>query len=374
MITSPSARLRLLERQQVETRENWLRTVEFRYPEWIPCTLRCFFGVWQVYREDLEKLLLDHPRVVPGFRPGTIRYDAIPVGFRRGERMVDKWGCVRVTLQDGVAGQVVEHPLADWRGLAAYRPPDPLSGGLDPITQGFNAYLLGRDEPLTWAEVERRVREQKQRGELVQGDGEKLLDRLYFLRGFENLMLDFATEPPELSQLIGILEDYELKLVQKWLELGVDAISFHTDFATQQGLMISPAKFRKYLKPLFTHLFQPCRQAGVHVYLSSDGRVLDVVDDMVEAGVSVHDPQLRANTIAGIAKAYQGKLCASVDLDEQGFPFLTPGEIRDEIHEVVDTLAMPEGGLMLVANVYDPATPLRNIAALAEAMEDFCFQ
>jgi hypothetical protein len=176
-----------------------------------------------------------------------------------------------------------------------------------------------------------------------------------------------------LAQLIGILEEYEMKLVGKWLTLGVDVISFHTDFATQHGLMMSPASFRKYLKPLFTHLFQPCRQAGVHVFLSSDGRTLDVVDDLVECGVSVHDPQIRPNTVAGIAKAYRGRLCASVDLDQQGFPFMTPQEIRDQIHEVVDVLAMPEGGLMMTATFYDPNTPLRNIEATAEALEDFCF-
>lgn len=54
------------------------------------------------------------------------------------------------------------------------------------------------------------------------GNGERLFDRLYFLRGFENLMIDFATDAPELSKLIDMLSDYEMKLVNKWLEIGVD--------------------------------------------------------------------------------------------------------------------------------------------------------
>ena len=69
----------------------------------------------------------------------------------------------------------------------------------------------------------------------------------------------------------------------------------------------------------------------MHVILSSDGRLLDIVDDLIECGVSVHDPQLRPNTVEGIARAYQGKLCASVDLDQQGFPFMTPIEIDEQI-------------------------------------------
>ncbi|MCC7352794.1 MAG: hypothetical protein IT330_03475 [Anaerolineae bacterium] len=358
----------------MNARENWLRAVEFRFPEWIPCRVQCYPAIWKRYRDDLAKVFSDHPRTMPGYRPGAIRdYDQMPTGFRRGEYLTDKWGCLRVTLQDGIAGEATKHPLADWSALATFQPPDPLSGTLDPITQGIGAYMQGRSGPLGWDEVEAGIRAQKERGELVAGDGEKLLDRLYFLRGFENLMLDLATEPPELPRLIAMLEEYEQKLIGKWRSLGVDYISFHTDFATQQGLMMRPATFRKWLKPLFSHLFLPCREAGVHVYLSSDGRCLDVVDDMAESGVSVHDPQLRPNTVEGIAKAYKGKLCAEVDLDQQGFAFMTPQEIREQVKMVVDVVGRPEGGLMLRGVISDTGVPLRNIETLAEAMEDYCF-
>ena len=358
----------------MEARENWLRTVEYRFPEWIPCVIQCYPGVWKRYREDLEKLYLDHPRTMPGYRKGAIRdFDRMPAGYREGEKLTDKWGCLRVTLGDGFAGQPITHPLADWSALATYQPPDPLTGTLDAIQRGIDAYMQGKDGPPTWDEVEATIREQKRQGALVMGDGEKLFDRLYFLRGFENLMIDFATEPPELPKLFAMVEEYELKLVHKYLSLGVDVISFHTDFATQEALMISPRSFRKWLKPLFAHLFKPCRDAGVHVFLSSDGRTLDIVDDLVECGVSVHDPQLRPNTLEGMVKAYKGKLCAWVDLDQQGFTFMTPQEIREQVRSVVDAMGAPEGGLMLRAAFADPNTPLRNIAAMAEAMEEYCF-
>ena len=186
-------------------------------------------------------------------------------------------------------------------------------------------------------------------------------------------MLDFATDAPELPRLIEMLQAYELKLIEQWLQIGVDAIGFHTDIGTQRGLMIHPKRFRQYIKPLFMTLFQTCRQAGVHVSLSSDGCLLEIVDDLIECGVSVHDPQLRANTLPGIARAYRGKLCAKVDLDRQSFPFLTPQQLREQIKEVVDSMALPEGGLMVLAAVYGKDVPLRNIAAICEAMEEYCF-
>jgi hypothetical protein len=358
----------------MNARENWLRAVEFRSPQWIPCAVQCYPCVWQRYRDDLARLCLDHPRVMPGYRPGAIRdYDQMPAGYRSGDRITDKWGCVHVTLQDGFAGQPMTHPLADWSALATYAPPDPMAGTLDEVLEGFGAYMQGKAGPPTLAEAEANIIEQKRQGALTLGNAEKLFDRLYALRGFENLMLDFATEPPELAQLFGMLEAYEVKLVERYLALGVDCISFHTDFATQEGLMISPRCFRKWLKPHFTRLFQPIRAAGAHVYLSSDGRTVDVADDLVECGVSLTDPQLRPNSVEGIVRAFKGKLCVSVNLDQQAFPFATPQEMREQVGCVVEAMGDSKGGLMMRAGFSDPNTPFANIVAMAEAMEAHCF-
>jgi len=341
-------------------RENWLRAIEFRGPEWIPCSVGFAPVVWNAYREDLEKILLDHPRLFPGYQAGTANfYDEMPVVYREGEYFRDNWGCLWYNIQGGLEGQVVEHPLADWSALDDYRPPD----------------VLTKEErgDRDWVQIRKNVEAARAAGHLTGGNGERLFDRLYFLRGFENLMMDFATDDPHLPRLIQMLTDHELQLIGQWLEIGVDFIGFHTDIGTQNALMISPAQFRRYVKPMFATLFQTCRQAGAHVVLSSDGCLLEIVDDLIECGVSMHDPQLRANTLEGIVRAYKGKLCATVDLDRQGFPFLTPAQIRDQVKQVVDAMAEPEGGLMLSGSVWGTDVPLANIEALCAAMEDYCF-
>ncbi len=344
----------------MDERENWLRAVEFRYPEWIPCSVAISPANWKAYRGDLESIVRDHPRLFPLSREVAADfYDEMPPVYRGGQCYTDNWGCVWQSIQDGLEGQVVGHPLADWHALDTYRMPDPR--------------IYAEREPRDWQEISEDLARARRLGLPVGGSGERLFDRLYFLRGFENLMMDFATEPPELTRLIEMLEEYEHEVVQMWLERGVDYVGFHTDLATQRGLMISPASFRKHVKPMFTRLFQRCRRSGAHVFLSSDGRTVDIVDDLVDSGVSVHDPQLRANGLEDIMKAYRGKLCAKVDLDRQGLPFATPAQVRDEIKQVVDAMAAPEGGLMLGAAVYGVDVSLQNIAAICEAMEDYCF-
>jgi uroporphyrinogen decarboxylase len=341
-------------------RENWLRAVEFRGPEWIPCSVGFAPVTWRVRGRELERVMLAHPKLFPGYQASSACfYDEMPVVYREGEDFLDNWGCLWRNIQGGLEGQVVEHPLADWDALDTYSPPDV-------------ATKTERGDH-DWEQTRRHIEAARAAGHLTGGNGERLFDRMYFLRGFENLMMDFATDDPRLPELVDMLTEYELSLVDRWLDIGVDVVGFHTDIGTQNALMISPAKFRRYIKPMFRTLFQRSRQAGSHVALSSDGCLVEIVDDLIECGVSLHDPQLRANTLEGIVRHYKGKLCATVDLDRQSFPFATPSELRDQIARVVDAMFSPEGGLMLSAGVWGADVPLANIEAICAAMEEFCF-
>jgi len=342
----------------ISDRENWLRAIGFGGPEWIPCSVILLPIAWHAHRERLEELVLRHPSIFPRYERGSVSFDEFPEFERPGTVTFDNWGCGWRVEIGGAEGQVVVHPLADWSALDTWRPPDPLT----------KAERADRD----WAQVKVDLAEQRRTGQVAMGWGERLFDRLYALRGFENLMIDIATDEPRLQELIGILTEHELKLADLWLDADVDAIAFHTDIGTQRALMISPAKFRKHIKPMYAKIFQRVRQAGRHVALSTDGHVLEIVDDLIECGVSMHDPQIRANTLEGIERHYKGRMCINLDLDRQMFMFCTPDDIRSQIREAVRRLSSPRGGLMMFAAICDGATPLENIEAICTAMEDYC--
>ena len=89
--------------------------------------------------------------------------------------------------------------------------------------------------------------------------------------------------------------------------------------------------------------------------------------------MSVHDPQSAGNTIAGIRRAYRGKMCVRLRLDPQVLPFCTPKDIRETVREVVKELSLPDGGLWLDTNLCTADVPLKNLKAICEAYEEFCF-
>jgi len=265
------------------------------------------------------------------------------------------WSCAYNDLGE----QVVEHPLADWKSFATFRPPDILRK---------TRWDEDRED---WDVVKRRVAERKKQGVLATARIPCFFDRLHYLRGFENLLCDFACDPPELRRLIEMVLETNMKLIAKLLELGVDVVDHHGDIGTQRALMMKPETFRKYLKPAYATMFQPFRRAGVHVRYSSDGNLLSIANDLIECGVSMHDPQFSVNTPDGIARVYRGRLCASVDFGQE-IALCDPADLAQYVEESVSQIAMPEGGLVLRVWAI-PDAPLENIEAFCTAAERYCF-
>jgi uroporphyrinogen decarboxylase len=346
-----------MKHRTLSERENYLRALEFRQPEWIPVTFDLGPSSWLKYGRSLETVVLRHPLVFSDYQPGSFAAEPRDPFYRAYDRLRDDWGCVWRNTQPGLLGQVVEHPLAEWKTFETFRAPDPR-------------------EQYDWRAIREVVHRDQQNGRLTRGwisiTQGGFFDRLQFLRGLENLLMDFAEHPPQLDLLLEMVLDYNLRYVKEWLKIGVDQICLHGDLGTQHALLMSPRDFRRYLKPAYQALFGACRRAGTHVWYSSDGRMADIVDDLRECGATLHDPQLGPNSMEEVVAAYRGRLCALVDLNEQLLPFDTPAGIHARIRAVVEAMHAPEGGLMLYL-LCNHDTPLENIEALCTGAEKYCF-
>ncbi|MCD6362274.1 MAG: hypothetical protein J7M38_15555 [Armatimonadetes bacterium] len=341
---------------------NYLRAVQFQRPKWIPCTVSLLPGTWQKYREALEDLVMQFPRVFPGFVRGSRDFDDLGDITYSAEKYTDAWGCVWENLAPGMVGQVVKFPLEDWADFEGWQPPDLMS--VDD---------LGRER--NWEAVAAGIRRAKQTGGLARGGGLYhgfMWMRLYYLRGFENLMMDIATADPRLNRLIELILEQNMRVIERYLDLGAEFMSFGDDLGNQDALPISPAHWRKYLGPCYRRMYGACREAGTHVYMHSDGHMIPIISDLIEAGVTVINPQIRANGLENLVRECKGKVCVNLDLDRQLFPFATPAEIDTHIAECIEALGSDEGGLMLSAECA-PDVPLENIRAICEAYEKYCF-
>ena len=303
----------------------------FERPELIPVICYMLPAAWMKYRGALDEVVARHPGLFG--EPAAARdYDHVQGTYVEGEH-VDAWGCVWENIRTGMEAIVKQHPVPTREAVHRLQAPAVDIG----FPHGFMYLRLGD------------------------------------LRGFEELMLDFGEEPPELQMLIDTVLQYNLRQAQLRLaSLGEPGqiVSFGDDLGTQHALPVSPAKWRRYLKPCYERIYRPFRDAGHYIYMHTDGCIYEIIPDLVDCGVNIINPQIRANGLDNLVRVCKGRVCVALDLDRQLFPFATPAEIDAHVREAVEQLGSPEGGLWLVAEV-GADVPLENIEALCSALEKY---
>lgn len=341
-------------------RENVLKAIHFERPEYIPMTFHINPACWHHYDQGaLQDLMEAHSFLFPDFRRQAHVTPELGLNQRKDQPYTDPWGCVWMTSDDGITGAVHGHPLEDWSRLADYSAPDP------EMTDGTF--------PIDWQVLGSRVLDQKKAGELVCGGlphGHTFL-RLQDLLGYEKLLFDMMDDKPELTRLIGMIEEFNYQFVLKWLKLEPDMMCYPEDLGMQVGPMLSPDNFRKFIKPVYQRLMKPAREQGCVVHMHSDGDIRTLADDLVDGGVEVINLQDLVNGIDWIAGKFAGRICIDLDIDRQKVTAQgAPKQIDALIRDAVEKLGSREGGLMMIYGLY-PGVPMENIKALMDAMEKY---
>ena len=310
---------------------NQVKAMRFERPEEIPVTVSLLPATWMKYGQALEDLVARHSNIFPVLPTSGDAYDNIKGTYVEGDH-TDHWGCVWSNVRTGMQALVTHHPLATREDVRNLKPP------AEDVHIGHGFMFL----------------------------------RLTDLRGFSELMIDFADEPPELQMLIDIVFQYNMRQVHRRLEIEAEGsrINFGDDLGMQASLPMSPEQWRKYLKPCYKAFYSLCHEAGHDVYMHTDGHIYEIIPDLVECGVNVINPQVRANGLDNLARVCKGKVCVALDLDRQMFPFCTPEDIDAHVREAVEMLGAPEGGLWLEAECA-PDVPLENIDAICTAMAKY---
>jgi len=343
-------------------RENFIRTITFNNPQWLHYDIHINPAMWAVYKEELEEVVLKYPRTFGWYKKGGVDYKnmSFSTEILDNNFVIDAYGCKWHYPLRYMDGAVVGHPLDDISKLDSYVPPN------SPVPE------LNDEQ---WEEEIKKVKEAKERGEIVSGGTEHgfLFLRHTYLRGFDNAMLDYADEDSHenLRKIYDMIIEYNMKLVNYHIKRGSDCMEFAEDLGTQTGTIISPEMFRKWVKPAYAKLMQPCKKAGMFISQHSDGKTLDILIDQIEAGVDIVNPQDLCNGIDELARYIKGRACIKLDIDRQYvIPYGTPKDIDDLIREEMEKLGDPKGGLMFICGLYPP-TPVKNVDALVKALEKY---
>jgi hypothetical protein len=346
-----------------ENKKNILRAVHFDRPEYIPMIFHINSSCWNFYNaERLKELMESHAFLFPKSQHTSARTELEYNIFEQpGKPFVDGWGCVWETTVDGIVGSVTKHPLRSWDDFENYNSPDPEKDS-------------GKG-PVDWNEVRLEFEKTRQAGGLVMGGLRHghTFQTLVDIRGYENLLFDMSDGVGALDKLIEMVRDFNLAIVNRYLQLGAEWMCYPEDLGMQTGPMISPVMFGKYIKPVYEQLITPARNKGCVIHMHSDGHIHSLAEELIAGGVEVINLQDLVNGIEWIKETLAGRVCIDLDIDRQHItPGGTPEQIDALIRKEVEMLGSKEGGLMMIYGLY-PGVPIENVKALMDAMERYAF-
>lgn len=331
------------------SRERMKRAIHFQGPDRVPL----FHGVLPAailkHGQPLIDLLNEYRSDI-GQVFGMPRIEELDPAYQAGTH-TDGWGVTWDNDCDGMLGIPVGHPLADWSNFETWQMP------ATPDDEWFSSF-------------QKEMQDSGHEYYTLLG-GLNLFERMQWLRGYENLMVDLALDAEEAYVLRDRLVERELESLHRAVKTDVDGIHFGDDWGTQISLITSPDTWRRFFKPAYARMFEPCRTAGKDVHFHSDGVTWDVMPDLIDVGVNVLNVQHTIIGLDRVAERFGGKVAFRSDLDRQHvLPNGTRDEIRAHVREVVEALGSYSGGLIGHGEVA-PDIPLENIRTMFEAWREF---
>ena len=310
-----------------------VKAMTYNYPETIPVSIGMLPALWKKHPVEIRAIVFRYPQFFGDLGEKYNYETSTPKSYHEGEH-IDEWGCVWSNIHEGMESIVTGHPVKTREDILTLRLPDINAGR---IQHGF-MYL-------------------------------RILD----LRGFEEAMIDFAEEPPELQILIDKVLTFNLALLERTLLKNTGPyMYFGDDLGMQKGLAIGREKWIKYMKPCFSAIYKKVHDAGKLVYMHTDGCIWEIMQDLKESGVDMVNPQYRANGLENLERVCKGKVPINLDLDRQMLPFATPSSIEAHIKECVETMYLPEGGFGIKLEL-GMDVELDVIVAALDALEKYRF-
>lgn len=168
------------------------------------------------------------------------------------------------------------------------------------------------------------------------------------LRGFEYAMQDFVLEPDRFAPIMDAIMDFECELMAMAARHGFHGIHFADDWATQTGMMISPALWRSLFKPRYQRQFERAHQLGLHVWYHCCGNFSAIMKDFNEIGVDVLNiSQPNVVDLAAVGKNLRGKQCFMMPISYQTVSISgTVQDIHAEARRMYELLGDAAGGFI----------------------------
>lgn len=299
------------------SRELVRRTLEFDGPARIPRNIWVSSWAEWNHTEAAAKLVHDFPQDTSGvLMPYPLVSPVVAGAYRpRGAAyqigdFTDEWNCTFSVLENGTWGEVKKPLLESWGDLEKVRfPREYLQLDRERVRAACKASDKFMIAPSMLAEQTRPF------------------ERIQFLRGTQNVLMDLMEQPPEFLKLLHDIHQFNLDLLSMWAATEVDAVMFADDWGSQNALLVDPTIWRDLFKPLYKEYVDIAHQHGKFILMHSDGYIADILPDLIEIGLDAVNSQIFCMGVEELGRRFRGQITFWGEIDRQHT--LSHGSLHD---------------------------------------------
>ncbi|MBN2474762.1 MAG: hypothetical protein JXB62_09150 [Pirellulales bacterium] len=196
----------------------------------------------------------------------------------------------------------------------------------------------------------------------------------WMLMGLESFCVALATGDPLVERVIDRVARIQLRVVENLLQFDcVGAIRMPDDLGHTGGTMIAPRLLRQHIFPWHQRIGGMVHAKRLPYLCHSDGRLYDVIDDLIECGYhALHPCEPASMDIAELKRRYGGRLClcGNINLDST-LTRGTPQDVEEEVKLRIRTVAPGGGYCCGSSNSIPEYVPYENYVAMVGAIQRY---
>jgi len=226
-----------------------------------------------------------------------------------------------------------------------------------------------------WIKVEGdlrdNIRRYKEEGFVVSSAIPQPFKSAWLLRGMHNVLMDYLINPDLVNEIYEKIYSFDTAYCMALVKAEVDMISIIGDLGMQNGLMMSPAVWRKFDKERLRKLISRLKKINpeLKMYMHTDGDVGEIINDLIEIGIDILNPiQPECMNPVELKRKYGDRLVlhGAVSL-QRTLPFGSPEDVKEEVRYLIKNCNVNGGFVIGPSNVLFKEIPPENIVAMYEA-------
>ena len=312
---------------------------------------------WEFWENAKKQLSLDDEGLMVRFGDDFRRVGADYTGPKRA----DGFSIFGIDRQGEGYGQPMNHPLANAtiKEIHSYPWPDPK--WMDPST------------------IKKQADIYKGQYAILGGDWSQFWHDAIDMFGMENICIKMYEEPEIVDAVFEHLVGYYFEVNKRIFEAAgknIDIFFIGNDLGSQNGPLLSPEMFKRFLFPHFKRLIDLGHAYNLKVQLHCCGGVEPLLVPLIEAGLdAIHSVQTTClgMNLKELKEKYGKKIVFNGGIDShhvliQG----TPSLVNSDTWRVLRIMA-PGGGYIAGAS-HDSIlleTPLDNVLAMFDAIREY---